>query len=102
MKPIILKEDFDPQFLQLFDSKTKKQHLMDFNNNCEVKDKSLTNQMYFIYLNLISTLRLILIGPLSAVIDWGCCCKKIIMYNIYNTRNKKKITGIQQNDKKNI
>jgi len=45
MKPIILKEDFDPQFLQLFDSKTKKQHLMDFNNNCEVKDKSLTNQI---------------------------------------------------------
>ena len=76
MKPIILKEDFDPQFLQLFDSKTKKQHLMDFNNNCEVKDKSLTNQMYFIYLNLISTLRLILIGPLSAVIDWGVVVKK--------------------------
>jgi len=39
MKPIILKEDFDQQFLQLYESKTKEQNLMDLNNNCEVKEK---------------------------------------------------------------
>ena len=57
MKPIILKEDFDQQFLQLYESKTKEQNLMDLNNNCEVKEKSLSKKMFLIiFLNLIKTL----------------------------------------------